>query len=426
MMINKLLLSLSGWLIVAGCIQAQSISLEECYQWAESNYPLVKQYALIEKTQSYSIANASRGSLPQLQIGGQASYQSDVTQIPLSLPNVDIPVMSKDQYKLYGEISQPITDLLTVKRQKELIDANARVEEQKIEVELYKLKERINQLYFGILLMDEQIAQVRILQKDLQSGINKNSVAIANGIVLKSSADMLRAELLKTEQRVIELKAVRKGYADVLALFIDRDISENTILERPSAVTSLSGINRPELQLFEMQKQTFEVQNKLVDTQILPRFSLFLQGGYGRPALNMLNNDFDLYYIGGVRFAWNISGFYTHKREKRLLVLSQNAVDVQKELFLFNTNLTLKQQNNEIIKLEELIEADKEIIRLRENVKLAAQSQLEHGTVTANDYLTYVNAEDQARQNLILHEMELLMAQYKLKTTAGSFFLIDN
>lgn len=422
MMINKLFLILNCWLIAVGCVQAQSISLEECYRWAENNYPLVKQYALIEKTQSYSIANASKGNLPQLQIGGQVSYQSDVTQIPLSLPNVDIPVMSKDQYKLYGEISQPITDLLTVKHQKELIDANARVEEQKIEVELYKLRERINQLYFGILLMDEQIAQVRILQKDLQSGINKNSVAITNGIALKSSADVLRAELLKTEQRVIELKAVRKGYADVLALFIDRDISENTILERPLAVTLLSGINRPELQLFEMQKQTFEVQNKLVDTQILPRFSLFLQGGYGRPALNMLNNDFDLYYIGGVRFAWNISGFYTHKREKRLLVLSQNAVDVQKELFLFNTNLTLKQQNNEITKFEELIETDKEIIRLRENVKLSAQSQLEHGMVTANDYLIYVNAEDQARQNLILHEMELLMAQYKVKTTAGSFF----
>lgn len=422
MMINKLFLILNCWLIAVGCVQAQSISLEECYRWAENNYPLVKQYALIEKTQSYSIANASKGNLPQLQIGGQASYQSDVTQIPLSLPHVDIPVMSKDQYKLYGEISQPITDLLTVKHQKELIDANARVEEQKIEVELYKLRERINQLYFGILLMDEQIAQVRILQKDLQSGINKNSVAITNGIALKSSADVLRAELLKTEQRVIELKAVRKGYADVLALFIDRDISENTILERPLAVTLLSGINRPELQLFEMQKQTFEVQNKLVDTQILPRFSLFLQGGYGRPALNMLNNDFDLYYIGGVRFAWNISGFYTHKREKRLLVLSQNAVDVQKELFLFNTNLTLKQQNNEITKFEELIETDKEIIRLRENVKLSAQSQLEHGTVTANDYLIYVNAEDQARQNLILHEMELLMAQHKVKTTAGSFF----
>lgn len=420
MMINKMFLVMSCWLIAVSYAEAQSITLEECYRLAESNYPLVKQYALIEKTQAYSIANASRGNLPQLQIGGQATYQSDVTQIPVSLPNVDIPAMSKDQYKLYGEVSQPITDLLTVKRQKELIQASTRVEEQKIEVELYKLKERINQLYFGILLIDAQIAQSEILQKDIQSGINKNNVAITNGIALKSSADVLKAELLKAEQRTIELKATRKGYADVLGLFIDRDVNENIVLEKPLAVTPLSGINRPELRLFDVQKQTFEAQNKLVDTKILPRFSLFLQGGYGRPALNMLNNDFDLYYIGGVRLAWNIAGFYTHKREKQLLSLSQNAVDVQKEVFLFNTNLTLKQQNNEIAKLKELIESDKEIIRLRENVKLSAQNQLEHGMVTTNDYLTYINAEDQAKQNLILREIQLLMTQYNLKTTAGN------
>lgn len=419
-MINRIFLILNCWLMVSTCVQAQSITLEECYRLAENNYPLVKQYGLIEKTQAYSIANASRGYLPQIQIGGQATYQSDVTQIPISLPNVDIPTMSKDQYKLYGEVSQPITDLLTVKRQKALIDANTRVEEQKIEVELYKLKERINQLYFGILLIDAQIGQADILKKDIQSGINKNSVAVANGIALRSSADVLKAELLKAEQQTIELKAVRKGYADVLGLFIGRDVNESTVLEKPLGIMPVPGIARPELKLFDMQKQTFDAQNRLVDTQILPRFSLFLQGGYGRPALNMLNNDFDLYYIGGVRLAWNISTFYTHRREKQLLSLSQNAVDVQRDVFLFNTNLTLKQQNNDIAKLEELIKTDKEIIKLRENVKLTAQNQLEHGTITTNDYLTYINAEDQAKQNLILHEIQLLMTQYNFQTTAGN------
>lgn len=420
-MIRKLFLILNCWLLVTGHMQAQSITLEECYRLAESNYPLVRQYALIEKTEAYSISNASKGNLPQMQIGGQATYQSDVTQIPVSLPNIAVPAMSRDQYKLYGEVLQPITDLLTVKRQKELIDANTRVEEQKIEVELYKLKERINQLYFGILLMDGQAAQVEILKKDIQSGIDKNSVAIANGTALKSSADQLKAELLKAEQRTVELKAARKGYGDVLALFIGRDIDQHTLLEKPLPAISIPDINRPELELFDRQKQAFDAQNKLVDTNILPRLSLFLQGGYGRPALNMLNNNFDFYYIGGIRLAWNIAGFYTHKKEKQLLSLRQDAVDVQRELFLFNTNLALKQQNSEISKIKELIESDRKIIQLREKVKFSAQNQLENGTVTVNDYLTHINAEDQAKLNLILHEIELLMAQYNFKTTAGNW-----
>lgn len=396
------------------------LTLEDCYQLAESNYPLVKQYALVDKTKEYSITNALKGSLPQFQIAGQATYQSDVTQIPISLPNIDIPTMNKDQYKLYGEVSQSITDLFTVKHQKEFINANTVVEQQKIEVELYKLKERINQLYFGILLIDAQLTQTEILKKDIHSGINKNKVAIANGIALKSSADVLKAELLKADQRTIELKSTRKGYTDMLSLFINQTIDESTLLEKPYTASLATEINRPELKLFDVQRKTFDVQNKLINDRTLPRFSLFVQGGYGRPGLNMLNNDFDLYYIGGMRLTWNISSFYTQRNEKQLLNLNQNALDVQKEIFLFNTNLMLKQQNNEIVKLEELIQTDSDIIQLRENVKLSAQNQLQYGTATTNDYLTYINAEDQAKQNLILHEIQLLMAQYNFKTTSGN------
>lgn len=413
-----------GWLMTNNYIygqSSQSLNLDVCYQLAENNYPLVKQYALLDKTREYSLTNASKGYLPQINVGGQASYQSDVTQIPISLPNIDIPSISKDQYKLYGEVSQPLTDLFTVKHQKELIHANSAVEEQKVEVELYKLKERINQFYFGILLIDAQLTQAETLKKDIRSGMNKNDVAIANGIALKSSSDILRAELLKADQRTIELKAMRKGYADMLSLFINRPVKENTILEKPYRAASLmTKINRPELKLFEIQKRTFDVQSKLIDTKTLPRFSFFFQGGYGRPGLNMLNNNFDLYYIGGIRLTWNISSFYTQKQEKQLLNLSQNTLEVQKETFLFNTNLTLKQQDSEILKLEELIQTDQDIVRLRESVKLSAQNQLAYGTATTNDYLTYINAEDQAKQNLIIHEIQLLMAQYNFKTTSGN------
>ncbi|MBS1633836.1 MAG: TolC family protein [Bacteroidetes bacterium] len=400
--------------------QSNSLSLDNCLEKAKQNYPLIKQYTLIEKTKEYSIANAQKGYLPQFNVAGQATYQSAVTQIPISLPNMNIPTISKDQYRLYGEVSQSITDLFTVKDQKEYIHVNSEIETQKTEVELYKLRERISNLYFGILLIDEQIKQTELLKKDIQSGIEKTNVAIANGVSIKSTADNLKAELLKANQRTIELKATRKGYADMLALFINNPIDENTVLEKPHRQMLTNTINRPELKLFDLQKKTFDIQEKLITNKNMPRVSVFFQGGLGRPALNMLDNDFKGYYIGGLRLNWSITGFYTYKNEMKSLALNQSLIDIQRETFLFNTNLALKQQNADITKMQELIETDKSIVTLRESVKTTTQNQLTYGTATTNDYLIAVNAEDLARQNLILHEIQLLMTEYNAQTTAGN------
>jgi len=336
------------------------------------------------------------------------------------LPNVTIEELSKDQYKVYGEISQSLTDPLVIKQQKELIKANSVAEVEKLEVEFYKLKERINQIYFGILMIDAQILQTDLLKKDIQSGIKKTEAAIANGTSLKTNVDNLNAELLKAEQRSIELKATRKGYIEMLSVFINQTLSETTNLQTPTVLNLSSNINRPELKLFEVQKQSFDIQNKLLLAKNLPKLSLFFQGGYGRPTLNQLSNDFGTYYIGGARFSWNISGFYTYKKEKQLQGINQNLLDVQKEVFLFNTNVTLKQQNSEVAKLSELIASDNQIITLREKIKITANNQLENGTITSIDYLNTVNAEDQAKQNLALHKIQLLMAQYNYQTTSGN------
>ncbi len=412
-----ILLICSHWAMAQ---QSNSLTLDNCLEMAKQNYPLIKQYTLIEKTKEYSIANAQKGYLPQFNVAGQATYQSAVTAVPISLPNMDVPTISKDQYRLYGEVSQSITDLFTVKDQKEYINTNSEIESQKVEVELYKLRERINNLFFGILLIDAQIQQTELLKKDIQSGIEKTNVAIANGVALKSTADNLKAELLKADQRTIELKATRKGYADMLALFIGNPIDENTILEKPHRQMPTYTINRPELRLFDLQKKSFDVQEKLITAKNLPRFSLFFQGGVGRPGLNMLNPDFQGYYITGLRLNWNLTGFYTYKNEKKILANNQSIIDIQRETFLFNTNLTLKQQNADITKMQELIETDRSIITLRESVKNTTQNQLTYGTATTNDYLIAVNAEDQAKQSLILHEIQLLMTEYNAQTTAGN------
>lgn len=289
-----------------------------------------------------------------------------------------------------------------------------------MEVEIYKLRERINQLFFGILLIDEQLKQTDLLKKDIQSGIDKTNVAIQNGTATKSSVNILKAELLKANQRTIELKATRKGYAEMLSHFIGTAIDENTTLLKPAPQLVSNTINRPELKFYDLQKKTFDLQNKLITAKNLPRFSLFFQGGLGRPALNMLSNDVQGYYIGGLRLNWNLTGFYTYNKEKKILAVNQDFIDIQRETFLFNTNLNLRQQNSEITKVQELIETDSDIISLRESVKNTTKIQLENGTATTNDYLISVNAEDQARQNLILHEIQLLMAQYNYQTMSGN------
>ncbi|MEO6902249.1 MAG: TolC family protein [Bacteroidia bacterium] len=420
---KKALLIISYYLFSSATAYSQktnSLNIDSCYVMAQRNYPLVKQYALIEKSTAYSIDNVNKQNFPQFNIMGQATHQSDVTEIPIKLPNLNIEPLSKDQYRLYGEISQPITDLFTVKDQKEFFNNYSEIENQKIEVELYKFKERINNLFFGILLIDAQVEQTDLLKKDIQTGINKMYTAIANGIALKSSADNLKAELLKANQRIIELKSNKKGYAAMLSLFINENIDDSTTFIKPATQQISNTINRPELKLYDLQKKKFDVQRKLITAKTLPRFSLFAQGGLGRPALNMLSNDATSYYIGGVRLNWNITGFYTYKKDKRIIDIQQSGVDIQKDVFLFNTNLTLQQQNWEVIKAQELIETDYSIIKLRESINNTTKNQLEYGTATTNDYLTAVNAKDQAQQNLELHQIQLLMAQYNYHTTSGN------
>lgn len=396
------------------------MTLDSCQAMAVRNFPLIKQYGLIEQTRAFSIANAQKGYLPRFNVSGQATYQSDVTQIPFSPPGMEIPVISKDQYRLYGEVSQSVTDLFTLKDQTEYIDVRAEIDLQKATVELYQLRKRINELYFGILLIDAQMEETRLLGAAIQTGIDETMVAISNGVALNSAADNLTAELLKVHQRMIELKATRQGYSDMLALFTGQPSGMHLLLKRPSPQRFLETINRPELKLFDLQQRAFDVQKKLLTTKNIPRLSLFFQGGIGRPGLNMLNNDFQGYYIGGVRLNWNITGYYTYKSERKTLAVRQREIAVQEETFLFNTRLLMTQQQSEIRKVQELIATDKSIIALREKVRQTTQHQLQYGTATTNDYLLAVNAEDQARQNLILHEIQLLMTAYNARITSGN------
>lgn len=396
------------------------LTLEDCYKLALQNYPSVKQRALIAKTADYTVENIQKGYLPQLNINGQAAYQSAVTALPIKIPGVAIPALSKDQYKLYGELDQVVYDGGEIKQQKQLEKTNEAVSEQQLEADLYQLKDRVNQLFFGVLLVDEQIKQNDLVIKDVQLGHDKVLGSIKNGTAFRSNADALQAQVLQDEQQSVNLRASRKAYTDMLSLFIGRTVDENTLLVAPPPVNVMHEVNRPELQVYDLQAQNLDVQNKLLTIQALPKLSLFLQGGFGRPGLDLLSNNFAGYYIGGIKLTWSPSAFYTLKNNRALIDVSRKNLNVEKETFLFNTNLTVKQQDADIGKYQRLLASDDRIIELRNKVKKTAIAQLEYGVITPNDFLIDVNDENQARQNKILHEVQLLMTQYNQQTTTGN------
>ena len=402
--------------------QDKPLTIREAYQLARKNYPMIRQRGLIEKTRDYSVANAAKGYLPQFTVQGQATYQSAVTEfkLPVSIPGIEFPSISKDQYKVYGEVNQTIYDGGNVRTQVRSHEANAQVESQKLEVELYKLNERVNQLFFGVLMLDEQLKQNDLLKKDINLGIRKVQALIDNGTAFKSNANTLKAELLKVDQRGIDLNASRKAYLEMLGMLIAQPLDGSAVLEKPANLTAGSDIGRPELKLYEAQNRSLDVQSQLLDVRNRPKLNFFFQGGYGRPALNILSNGFDPYYITGLRLNWSLSGLYTVKKDRELIRNSRDAIQLQKETFLFNTNLVVKQQNAELDRFSQLLATDDEIIILRESIKTTAAAQLENGVINTNDFLREVNAEDQARLNKILHGIQLLMAQYNLDNTLGT------
>lgn len=399
-----------------------SLSINECYNRARKNYPLIKQRDLISKTKEYSVSNAAKGYLPAFSVNGQATYQSAVTTFPFSVPikGFTLPNYSKDQYKIFGELDQTIYDGGIIRNQKQNAEANEIIQQQSLEVQLYALYDRVNQLFFGALLINEQLKQNDLLKADVQNGIDKAKALVANGTAYRSSVDELAAQMLQTEQARVELLATKKAFLDMLGMFINRPLDENTVLEKPAEPILSQTLSRPELLSYEFQKKTFDLQDKLLSAQLRPHLGFFAQTGYGRPGLNPLSNDFQWYYIGGLKLSWNLGSLYTLKNQRELLDINRKNLDIQKETFLFNTNITQKQQNADIEKYMQLVKNDGAIIALRKSVKTAASAQLENGVLSAHDYINEVNNEDQARQSLILHQIQLLQAEYSYQNTTGN------
>jgi outer membrane protein TolC len=282
------------------------LTLEDCYRLARQNYPLIKEKELIASTRQYSVDNAAKGYLPQFGLNGQVTYQSDVTEIPFKVPGFDIPTVSKTQYKINGTLNQTIYDGGNIHIQKIRRGIDADIQDQSLEVQLYSLKDRINQLYFGILLFTEQIKQNSLQQEDLKVAVQATQAAVDNGSGFRRALDEARVELLNSEQAKINLQASRKAYLDVLGLFVGRSLGESTTLDTPPEISSNSSINRPELRVYDLQKSMYDIEQKQLSADLRPKFSAFVEGGYSLPGLNFLKTNAQWYYIGGLKLNWSL------------------------------------------------------------------------------------------------------------------------
>jgi outer membrane protein TolC len=399
---------------------ATLLRLDDCYKMAEENYPMAKKRELIAKSSEFTIANIAKGYYPKFDLNAQATYQSDVTKLPVSIPGTSMPILNKDQYKAYGEINQVVYDGGNIRQQKEVTISQNKIKQQQLVVDLYSVKQRVTDLYFGILIFEEQLHQNELLKNDISIGMKTVDAQLKNGTAYRSSLDLLKAEYLKADQQAISIRSYKKSYLDMLGLFINQELNADAKLETPQAAIIPQEINRPELALFNFRNESIELNKEKIDAGNRPKLNFFVQGGIANPALNFLQKGFEWYYNGGLRLNWSLTGFYTSKKQKEIIEINKLEIEADKETFLFNTSQSIKQQNGEISKLQEYLVSDDEIVNLRTNVKKASLAQLENGVINPGDYLKNVNDENEAKQNKIIHETELLLAQYKQKILTGN------
>ncbi len=414
-----LTVSLVWGIIGTGRAQEKPLTLEECYQLARDHYPALQKTDIIALTSEYNLQNAGKRYLPQLNFSGQATYQSQTISFSDALgalpAGIALPSVSKDQYKLQAEISQLLYDGGSTQNQKELIRANRDLQKQNLEASLYTINSRINLLFFSALLMEAQLKQNELNKANLQTQIQKTEAALENGVAFRSNLDELRAEIINIEMAGTEYRAGRLACLKMLSLFTGKELTEAAVLAIPGTEVIFSGLNRPELKAFDLQKSVYDVQRKDLKPAYLPQLSAFFQGAYGRPTLNIIENAFGPWFVTGIRLNWSLGSLYTLSNRKNTLLLHQRAVEADRETFLLNTRLDITQQDENIKKYTELIRQDDEAIALRASVARSAEAQLNNGVITTHEYIQKVNAEHLARQNKILHGIQLLQARYNKK-----------
>lgn len=413
--------------LLAGLSAGAQVTLDECRRLAREHYPEIRQYDLVRRTEEYTLSNARRAWLPQLSFAAQATWQTEVPSFPNALAGmlvqqgIDMPGMNKDQYKAALELNQTLWDGGKSEADKRIARAEAAEQARSADVDLYALQGRVDNLFFGILLLDERIAQTRLTLDLLRSNLEKVRALQRNGVAMQSDADAVEAELLTVNQQLTQVAASRDSYRRMLEIFTGRPL-DGEQLERPDASEPRSmESSRPELALFDATADKLTAQERLVKAATRPHFGLFAQGYYGYPGMDyfqsMMSPDWSWNAMAGVKMSWNFGAYYTRKNSLAKLRTAKEQVEMQREIFLFNTRLQTAEESGDIARLRKALADDDRIVALRRSVREAAESKLRNGVIDTDDLLRKITDEAAAATARSAREIELLKTIYELKHT---------
>ncbi len=400
-------------------------TIEDCYELVRQNHPIVQRYDLLSATEEYSLKNAATGYYPQLLLIAAASYQTEALEFPFEVPGVDMPTYSKDQYAAILQLSQVIWDGGKIAAERKSIKAKAAIDIAQQDVDFYAIRNKVNDLYFGILYIDGQLAQTELLLSELDREYAKLENCIENGVANLSDLDLLEVEMITYGQNKKNLSSMLETYLRMLSLLTGEKIDNASMLTMPfpedaDPETLLSEliqaeVLRPELQLFAAQKQGVDAKMGQSAAEGLPKFSLFIHGGYGRPGYNIMDNSLRPFAIGGIKLSWNIGRLYGSGYGKKIINAAKGQIDAAQESFLFNTSIQAEEQAAQVQRFIRILEDDRKIVTLRENIRHATEVSVENGTKNASDLISQINLETAAKQTLLLHEIELYKSLYELK-----------
>ena len=416
------------WILMMLPAMAQAQTLEECQRAAEQNYPLIRQYGLIEKTTSLNVANIQKGWLPQVTASAQATLQTDVTAFPDKLQTVfqqtgiTMDGLKKDQYRVGIDVQQTVYDAGNIKSQKEIARRQGELQSRQNEVTMYNVRRRVNEMYFSLLLVDEQIRLNADLQTVLEGNEKKLAAMLKGGTASESDWQNVKAERLNVVQKMTGLQSQRTALARMLSIFCGIEVNGLVKPEMPENMNPSINL-RPELKALDAQLRLTDAQERALDAAMMPRLGVFAQGYYGYPGYNMfedmMSRKFSWNGMIGARLTWNIGALYTRKNDKAKLQVQRETTEVNRERFLFDNNLEQIEQNENISRYRQMMTDDEEIISLRSSIRKAAESKLAHGIIDVNDLVREINSENKARVEQCIHEIEMLKEIYDLKITIG-------
>ena len=416
------------WILMMLPAMAQAQTLEECQRAAEQNFPLIRQYGLIEKTTSLNVANIQKGWLPQVTASAQATLQTDVTAFPDKLQTVfqqtgiTMDGLKKDQYRVGIDVQQTVYDAGNIKSQKEIARRQGELQSRQNEVTMYNVRKSVNEMYFSLLLVDEQIRLNADLQTVLEGNEKKLAAMLKGGTASESDWQNVKAERLNVVQKMTGLQSQRTALARMLSIFCGIEVNGLVKPEMPENMNPSINL-RPELKALDAQLRLTDAQERALDAAMMPRLGVFAQGYYGYPGYNMfedmMSHKFSWNGMIGARLTWNIGALYTRKNDKAKLQVQRETTEVNRERFLFDNNLEQIEQNENISRYRQMMTDDEEIISLRSSIRKAAESKLAHGIIDVNDLVREINSENKARVEQCIHEIEMLKEIYDLKITIG-------